>query len=139
MKSFLNYINEYTLPDTIPVTDAEDDVDQEDERYNPQQKVKQQGGLAISKEEEMSSQMKDAITHARAGKSAPGHRRPKAGDLDQTTDAAELASTKDKRTTYQGRVSADQIEREGEVENFAARSHNQGVAGPRRVAGLEGY
>ena len=77
MKSFLEYINEYTLPD----------------------------------------------------KMAPGHRRPKTGDLDQSTDAAELASTKDKRTTYQGRVSADQIDRTDEVENFAAQSHNDGVAG----------
>ena len=136
MKSFLEYINEYTLPDTVPTPDAEEIAPEEDDPYR---KVKQQGGLAISREEELASQARDAITHARAGKMAPGHRRPKTGDLDQSTDAAELASTKDKRTTYQGRVSADQIEREGEVENFAARSHNQGVAGPRRVAGLEGY
>jgi hypothetical protein len=129
MKSFLEYINEYTLPDTIPVTNAEDDVDQEDERYNPQQKVKQQGGLAISREEEMASQARDAITHARAGKAAPGHRRPKKGDLDQSTNAAELASTKDKRTTYQGRVSADQIDQTGKVAAAAAQSHNAGVAG----------
>jgi len=128
MKSFLEYISEYALPDTVPTPDAEEDIAPEEEE-DPYRKVKQQGGLAISREEEKASQTKDAIIHARAGKSAPGHRRPKEGDLDQSTDAAELASTEDKRTTYQGRVSADQIERESEVSNFAARSHNQGVAG----------
>ena len=128
MKSFLEYISEYALPDTVPTPDAEEDIAPEEED-NPYRKVKQQGGLAISREEEMSSQMKDAITHARAGKSAPGHRRPKEGDLDQSTDAAELAATKDKRTTYQGRVSADQIDQTGKVAAAAAQSHNAGVAG----------
>ena len=127
MKSFLEYINEYTLPDTIPVEyDDEEVIDDPEKERKP---IKQQGGLGIMPEEEKASKIKTALIHARAGKDAPGHVSAKRGDYDQSTSVSELVRGEDKRTAYQGRVSADQIKRGDEVANFAARSHNRGIAG----------
>jgi len=101
-------------------------------------KAKALGGLTKNEDEAAIEREKAIALHKSQGKEIPDFIDVKKGDFDDESTADELRGGH-ARSDLLAFNSSDQLKTGLDVEAMKDQSYNQGVAGPRRVAGLEGY